>query len=115
MNPRWLQDEARFREALDKAGYSVEILFSQGDPARERANVGSPAFQGKSRSLLYVPMTVPPAAAAADEAKRSGASVISYDRLITGTANVDYYVTFDSITVGEQFGQYLVGQCQGQE
>ena len=37
--PRWLQDEARFREALEDAGYSVEILFSQGDPARERSNV----------------------------------------------------------------------------
>src|SRR5690242_15315791 len=25
---RWTQDEARFKEALDKAGYQVEILFS---------------------------------------------------------------------------------------
>ena len=26
---RWTQDEARFKEALDKAGYQVEILFSE--------------------------------------------------------------------------------------
>ena len=37
--PRWVQDETRFREALEAAGYEVEILFSQGDSARERSNV----------------------------------------------------------------------------
>ena len=37
--PRWIQDETRFREAFDAAGYDVEILFSQGDSAQERANV----------------------------------------------------------------------------
>ena len=37
--PRWVQDETRFKEALEAAGYEVEILFSQGDSAKERANV----------------------------------------------------------------------------
>ncbi|MCA9944085.1 MAG: hypothetical protein KC449_11415, partial [Anaerolineales bacterium] len=26
--PRWVQDEGRFQEALEAAGYDVEILFS---------------------------------------------------------------------------------------
>jgi ABC-type sugar transport system ATPase subunit len=37
--PRWLQDQARFQDAFKAAGYGVEILFSQGDAAKERANV----------------------------------------------------------------------------
>ncbi|MBL8095098.1 MAG: hypothetical protein JNL73_13090, partial [Anaerolineales bacterium] len=37
--PRWVQDEARFKEALSAAGYEVEILFSQGDSAMEKSNV----------------------------------------------------------------------------
>jgi len=37
--PRWIQDETRFKEALTQQGYSVEILFSQGDPAKEKQNV----------------------------------------------------------------------------
>ena len=28
--PRWIQDETRFKDALKAAGYDVEILFSQG-------------------------------------------------------------------------------------
>ncbi len=110
--PRWLQDEARFKEALTDAGYSVEILFSQGDPARERANVESLLAKG-IEVLIICPHDGAAAAAAADEAARSGVSVISYDRLITGTENVDYYVTFDSVTVGMNFGQYLVDNASG--
>ena len=39
--PRWIQDQARFEAALKAAGYDFEILFSQGDPAKEKANVES--------------------------------------------------------------------------
>lgn len=37
--PRWIQDMTHFQEAFEAAGYEVEILFSQGDSAREKANV----------------------------------------------------------------------------
>jgi len=37
--PRWIQDEARLKEAFDAAGYDVQILFSEGDSAKEKANV----------------------------------------------------------------------------
>ncbi|NMC15841.1 MAG: substrate-binding domain-containing protein, partial [Chloroflexi bacterium] len=37
--PRWIQDETRFKDALQTAGYTVEILFSQGDSAKEKQNV----------------------------------------------------------------------------
>ena len=39
--------------------------------------------------------------------------MISYDRLILDTEAVDYYVTFDSIAVGEAQGQYLVDKASG--
>jgi putative multiple sugar transport system substrate-binding protein len=39
--------------------------------------------------------------------------VISYDRLIRDTDAVDYYVTFDSIAVGEAQAQYLVDKATG--
>jgi ABC-type multidrug transport system ATPase subunit len=39
LEPRWLQDRARFQEAFKAAGYETEILFSEGDAAREKANV----------------------------------------------------------------------------
>ncbi|MCK5199101.1 MAG: sugar-binding protein [Spirochaetales bacterium] len=110
--PRWIQDEARFREALEKAGYGVEILFSQGDSARERANVEALVAKGVE-VMIMTPHDGAAAAAAADYAANAGVKVISYDRLITNTKNVDYYVTFDSFSVGKAFGQYLVDNAKG--
>lgn len=53
------------------------------------------------------------AAAAIGEAKAAGVKVISYDRLITNSKAVDYYVTFDSLAVGAQQAQYLVDHATG--
>jgi ABC-type sugar transport system ATPase subunit len=54
------------------------------------------------------------AAAAVEKAKAAGVKVILYDRLITDTKAVDYYVTFDSIAVGARQAQYLVDHATGQ-
>jgi len=110
--PRWVQDETRFQEALEAAGYDVEILFSQGDSAKERANVEDLITKG-IQVLIITPHDGDAAAAAAEAAKAADVTVISYDRLITNTDAVDYYVTFDSIAVGAAQAQYLVDHATG--
>lgn len=53
------------------------------------------------------------ASAAVEAAKAAGVKVISYDRLITNTSALDYYVTFDSLAVGALQAEYLVEHAQG--
>ncbi|HNP87672.1 MAG TPA: sugar ABC transporter substrate-binding protein [Kouleothrix sp.] len=108
--PRWIQDETRFKDALTKAGYQSEILFSQGDSAKEKANVESLLTKG-IKVLIICPQDGTAAAASADAARKAGVKVISYDRLIRDTDSVDYYVTFDSLAVGAQQAQYLVDKA----
>ncbi len=110
--PRWIQDETRFKDALGAAGYDVEILFSQGDSAKEKANVEDLITKG-IQVLIICPHDGTAAAAAAEAAHDAGVKVISYDRLIRDTAAVDYYVTFDSVAVGAAQGQYLVDNASG--
>ena len=110
--PRWIQDETRFNDALKTAGYSAEILFSQGSSAKEKENVEALITKGV-KVLIICPQDATAAAAAADEARAAGIKVISYDRLIRDTEAVDYYVTFDSIAVGEAQAQYLVDKATG--
>jgi len=111
--PRWVQDETRFKEALEDTDYSVEILFSQGSSAKEKENVESLLTKG-IKVLIICPQDGDAAAAAAEAAAAEGVKVISYDRLITGTEAVDYYVTFDSIAVGAAQGQYLIDNATGE-
>jgi putative multiple sugar transport system substrate-binding protein len=110
--PRWLQDETRFNDAFKAAGYDVQILFSQGDSAKEKANVEALITQGV-KVIVICPQDATAAAAAVAEARAAGVKVISYDRLIRDTDAVDYYVTFDSISVGEAQAQYLVDKATG--
>jgi len=112
--PRWTQDETRFKDALKDTDYSVQILFSQGDSAKEKANVDSLIAKG-IKVLIICPQDGAAAAASAEAAKAAGVKVISYDRLITDTDAVDYYVSFDSIAVGAAQAQYLVDHASGEK
>jgi ABC-type xylose transport system substrate-binding protein len=110
--PRWIQDETRFRDAFAEQGVDVEILFSEGDSSRELANVQDLITRGV-QVIIITPHDASAAAAAAEAARAAGVKVISYDRLIRDTEAVDYYVTFDSIAVGAAQAQYLVDQATG--
>ncbi|MDO3408358.1 sugar ABC transporter substrate-binding protein [Saccharibacillus sp. CPCC 101409] len=110
--PRWVQDEQRFKDALSGTKYNTEILFSQGSSAKEKENVETLLNKG-IKVLIICPQDGDAAAAAVEEAKKDGVTVISYDRLITNTDAVDYYVTFDSLAVGAAQGQYLIDHSKG--
>ena len=89
---------ARFQDALKSTGYSAQILFSP-DVATEKAAVETLIGRG-IKVLILTPQDSAAAAAAADEARAAGVSVIANDRLILDTAAVDYYVTYDCLAVG---------------
>ncbi|SET63370.1 putative multiple sugar transport system substrate-binding protein [Oceanobacillus limi] len=110
--PRWVQDEERFKEALEDSDYTTEILFSQGSSAKEKENIETLINKGID-VLIVAPHDAGAAGAGVELAKEEGITVISYDRLITDTDAVDYYVTFDSIAVGEAQGQYLIDNAEG--
>lgn len=110
--PRWVQDEKRFKDALANSEYTTEILFSQGSSAKEKENVETLINKG-IQVLIIAPHDGAAAGSAVEAAKKEGITVISYDRLITETDAVDYYVTFDSIAVGAAQGQFLIDNANG--
>lgn len=112
--PRWVQDETRFTEALKSTTYTSSVLFSQASSAKEKENVEALITKG-IKVLIICPQDGAAAAGAVDEAKKAGITVISYDRLITDTASVDYYCTFDSVSVGKAQGQYLIDNATGKK
>ncbi|MCL2317247.1 MAG: substrate-binding domain-containing protein [Actinomycetia bacterium] len=105
--PRWVMAQSAFKAAMPGA----QILFSQGDSAIEKTNVETLMSKGV-KYIIICAQDGSAAAAAVDEAKAKGITVIAYDRLIMDTANLDYYVTFDSVAVGEAWGDYLVKSAE---
>ena len=109
---RWIQDADRFRAALKTAGLTAEIMFSEKDSAKEKANVETLITKGM-KVLILCPYDSAAAASSADAAHKAGVKVLSYDRLITSTKNVDFFVTFDSINVGAAWSKYLISKAKG--
>ena len=107
---RWLADEATFKQMIEEKGIKAEIMYSQADPAIEKSNVEALIEKG-IKVLMICPFDGAAAASTVEMAKAEGVQVISYDRLITGTEAVDYYVAFESAKIGEAMGQYLVDQA----
>ena len=68
--PRWIQDETRFTDAFAEAGVEVEILFSEGDSARELSNVQDLITRGVE-VIIITPHDATAAAAAAEAASRA--------------------------------------------
>ncbi len=102
----WIAGEgARFQDALKASGYGVQILGSQ-DSATEAADVR--ALIGRGIKVLILTPQDSTAAAAAEEARAAGVSVIANDRMILDTVAVDYAVTFDILAVGAAQAQYLI-------
>jgi len=112
--PRWIQDEASFTSILGDAGFTSEVLFSQGSSATELTNVESLIEKGVE-VLVICAQDATAAAQAVEVAHEKGVKVICYDRLITDTNAVDYYVTFNSFDVGVKQGQFLIDKYAGKK
>ena len=106
---RWIQDEARFKAYLDETDYSYEILFSDGDSQVEASNIDTLITKGME-VLIITAHDSEAAKTAVQKAIDEGVKVIAYDRLVD-LEEVSFYVTFDSIVVGEQQAQFLIDQA----
>lgn len=111
---RWLQDEVSLSTALENAGFTSEVKFSEGSTATELSNVEDLIDRGMKVLIICSP-DVNAAGAAVQTAKDADVKVICYDRLINGIDAVDYLVTFDSYEVGKAQGQFLIDKYAGKK
>lgn len=109
---RWGIDKARFEADLGAAGVEYTVLLSADSAVTEAENVATLVESG-IKVLILCPVSSAGAAIAVEAAHEAGVTVIAYDRLVTQTSAVDYYVTFDNEEVGQVQGQYLVDHANG--
>jgi len=102
---RWQRDRDVFLEVLQ--GRGVEILVEAAEQDADRQAKQAEAMLEKGvKVLVIVPHDAVRAGEIAKAAKARKVPVISYDRLIRD-ADIDLYVSFDNVRVGELQAQYL--------
>jgi D-xylose transport system substrate-binding protein len=100
-------DRPNFEAAVADQCPDCEVLYFNADQdvANQQQQVET-AITEEVDVMVLDPVDSASAGGLAAQAKEAGIPVISYDRLILN-ADLDYYVAFDSVTVGEQQGTSL--------
>jgi D-xylose transport system substrate-binding protein len=102
---RWQHDRDIFVQKAKELGADVIVESANGDDAKQLSQVENMLSKNVD-VLVIIPHNSDSMAAAVDEAKQQGIPVLAYDRLIN-KSDVDIYVSFDNIRVGEMQAKYL--------
>ncbi|WP_443048706.1 multiple monosaccharide ABC transporter substrate-binding protein [Streptomyces sp. NBC_00328] len=104
---RWIGDGNNVVKNLEAKGYKTKLAFGEDDPDQQVSQIENMITQGV-KALIIAAIDNKSMNNVLQQAADANIPVISYDRLILGTKNVDYYASFDNSKVGELQGNYIL-------
>jgi putative multiple sugar transport system substrate-binding protein len=106
---RWISDGNSVKDALTKDGFQVDLQYAEDDIPTQVSQLEAMLTKG-AKALIIAAIDGTQLTDVLQKAHDKGVAVISYDRLIRDSANVDYYASFDNFKVGVlQATSLLVG------
>lgn len=104
---RWIADGNNVKAGLEEAGFTVDLQYAADDIPTQSRQIDNMITNGVD-VLIIAAIDGTALSAQLQAAADAGIPVISYDRLIRDSENVDFYVTFDNYKVGVQQGTSLL-------
>jgi putative multiple sugar transport system substrate-binding protein len=106
---RWISDGENIKAQMEAAGFDVDLQYAEDDIPTQVNQLEAMLTKG-AKALIIAAIDGTQLTDVLQAAKDAGVPVISYDRLIRNSENVDYYATFDNFQVGvQQATSMLVG------
>ena len=103
---RWVKDGNQLKAEVEKRGYTGLVQWGNADQATQNQQISGFITQ-KARALIIGNINQG-VVAAVQQARREGINIIAYDRIIQGTHDYDYFITFNNYKVGTLQGQSIV-------
>lgn len=103
----WVLAEDLFNEGLEEAGFEPMVQFANQGAGEQQQQIGAMITSGVE-VLIIGAVDGGQLGAQLEQAKQEGITVIAYDRLLTGTPDVDSYIAFDPYQVGVLQGESLL-------
>jgi D-xylose transport system substrate-binding protein len=107
------QDKPAFTDKLSHLCSDCQVLYSTAGKAADQEAQAKKAITGGASVIVVDPVDVAAAAAIAADAKAANIPVISYDRMVANTADLSYFVGFDSAAVGSVQAKALLTAMGG--
>lgn len=108
---RWVIEGKSLEDNLKKLGYDVIHQNAKDDIDTQIKQIQSMVDEGVE-FLIIAAIDNKSLGAVLAEAKNQGVTVISYDRLILETPDVDYYASFDNYQVGVLQATHIIDRLQ---
>jgi putative multiple sugar transport system substrate-binding protein len=104
---RWIADGNNVKKQLEGKGYKVDLQYANDDIPTQSQQIDQMITKG-DKLLIVAAIDGTALSSQLQAAADAGIKVISYDRLIRDTPNVDFYVSFDNYKVGVAQGTALL-------
>jgi putative multiple sugar transport system substrate-binding protein len=102
---RWVKDGAALKADAIAKGYKADDTYADADQGKQNQQIQDMITKGAKLLVIgNINEGVNPIVA---DAAKEKIIVIAYDRMITGSADYDYYITFDNFQVGVFQGKAL--------
>jgi putative multiple sugar transport system substrate-binding protein len=96
---RWIADGNNVKKQLEAKGYKVDLQYANNDIPTQQQQLDQMITKG-DKLLVIAAIDGTALSSQLQSAADAGSKVISYDRLIRDSKNVDFYVSFDNYKVG---------------
>ncbi|MBS0662964.1 MAG: substrate-binding domain-containing protein [Verrucomicrobia bacterium] len=110
---RWQHDRDLFEARANQLGADVMVVSANGSDTRQVRDCEA-LIANKVSALVIIPHDGAAMAKAVNLAHEAHVPVLAYDRLILN-CDLDLYLTFDNVRVGELQAQYLVDHLKGRK
>ena len=104
---RWVADGDNMAEQFQALGYDTDLQYGDDVVQNQVSQIENMITKGV-RVLVIAPIDGSSLTDILQRAADANIPVVSYDRLIRGSENVDYYATFDNFKVGVLQATYIV-------
>ncbi|WP_420907402.1 multiple monosaccharide ABC transporter substrate-binding protein [Streptomyces scabichelini] len=104
---RWIDDGRNMVTQIEGFGYETSLKYAEDDPKTQVEQVEAMIDQGVD-ALVIASVDGRSLTDVLRRAESAHIPVISYDRLILNSSDVDYYATFDNEQVGELQADFLI-------
>ncbi|MFI6760908.1 substrate-binding domain-containing protein [Micromonospora sp. NPDC050417] len=105
----WVLAGDLFTNGLKEAGFQADVQYAaaSGTVADQQSQISAMVTKG-AKVIVIGATDAAQLSTQVEQAKQAGAAVIAYDRLITNSKDVDYYVAYDNFKVGQLQGEALL-------
>jgi putative multiple sugar transport system substrate-binding protein len=105
----WVLAGDLFTNGLKDAGFKSDVQYAGASTTVADQQSQITAMITKGAKVIVIGATdAAQLSTQVAQAKQAGIKVVAYDRLITGTPDLDYYIAFDNFKVGQLQGQALL-------